>query len=142
MARVSLGPLNTLPDAFIALRELANSINDVYLLVTTKAKSSLPVKAQDVVFVGPDGRWARADRGVKERAPVTGYGIALGSGINFDAQVASVVGGFVDLVPGSTYYLGNEGAITLDTAGPIVVALGTAISPTSLLFQPEYLGDL
>ena len=137
------GPTDSLENIRIAVRELIEAADDLRGMVSVSGPKATALKLQQVAFVDSTGQWRSASASVAATAPVTGYGIVVGvsSGTTVEVQIAGVVDGFVGLTPGKTYYLGTDGAPTLSTSGPIVVTLGTAVSASSLLFQPTYIGD-
>lgn len=141
---VVIGPTGTVPDLSIAVQELANRVRELQSIVQVIGPKGTGLALGRVAFVDEAGTWHKASRASAETAPVTGYGIVmeLSTGSSAKIQIATVADVFSGLVSGKTYYLGDDGEITLDTAGPIVVALGRAVSPTGLLLQPAYIGDV
>lgn len=139
MRNLVLGPTDTLPNVAIAVRELFRGVNELQDLISVTGQRAEDLSLLSVAFIGEDGKWHRASADHRETSPVTGYGVVTDvSGSTVKLQIAAVVGGFAGLMPGKTYYLGINGAVTLGTDNAVVVALGTAVSSTSILLQPAY----
>lgn len=144
MKQLIVGPLDTPQDVQIAIRSLFEAAIELQDLLHTTGIAAESLMPNAVVYVTSAGKWRNASASSSTTAPVTGYGVArafAGVDKTLKIQVAGVIDGLSGLEVGRTYYLSPAGTFTLDTAGPIVIALGIAVSTTSLLFQPEYIGD-
>jgi hypothetical protein len=74
--------------------------------------------------------------------PCTGYvlrPVSTSDSVYIITQQGSVITGLSGLIPGTVYYLSATGTLTAaapSTAGNIVQRIGTALSTTSLIFEP------
>ncbi len=85
-----------------------------------------------------------ADNGSVSK-PAVGYSpAAVASGANATIYFSGIISGLSGLTPGATYFLGAAGAVVLaaslpTASGSLTQAVGVAISPTQLQFNPGLL---
>ena len=92
------------------------------------------------IIVGADGKAYHADpTDVNQVGKIIGVAIqSVLAGASFIIQNGSSVYGMVGLTPGSDYYVGSKGILSLNqtfTGAVWMQYLGSAISPTILVFE-------
>ena len=82
-----------------------------------------------------------ADQTATGKAPTGFVTSSLASAASGNVIMSGIVTGLTGLTPGSIYYLGTAGTITLTpttATGNVLWIVGQALSATTLQFQPEF----
>jgi predicted RecA/RadA family phage recombinase len=126
-------------DSGATVRAALNKTVEVYSLDSGEAFA-----AGDAVYLKSDGKWWTADN--TDEATAAGLvGIAIDEATAADEQVIVRLRGPITttgLTAGSTYYLGEGGALTTtapDAVGSVVRVMGVALSTTELYLDQTYL---
>jgi hypothetical protein len=110
-------------------------------------QATADVAAGLLVYVTPAGIVEVADNVSLATAPASAWVVALPSALIVTLAYFGRVDGFSGLTPGTTLYLGRAGrAVTAPLlslpSGSIVQAIGTVLTPSSVLFQPQPLVEM
>lgn len=100
------------------------------------------IAAGNIVYLNTDNKWYKASSAAAATTNLLQLGVAQGAGtlnntITNGIVIKGVSGNFAGLTAGSAYYLSTAGGISL-TPGTVERAVATAVSTTSILFDPDF----
>jgi microcystin-dependent protein len=101
------------------------------------------VAAGNIVYLKTsDSRWWKADADISTTFKDVQLGVALGAGtagnaISGGVQLSGLCGSFTGLTANTAYYLSSTAGGVSTSVGSYSVLLGTALSTTEILFNPQ-----